>query len=167
MASTYEIQSDVVWPSGLLLPPRPPALVYLDMLVYINLAEVAVANAARGYDQLLEACRRARGDGRALFPLSSTHVVELCDIASVDRRRARVAVMEELSGFNYLMGRPQIQQLEVEAALHEIPSIAVAPQGPIPLTGNSLLWAFGKAGGLVTNAPDPDAAAEHCAGHSE
>jgi len=97
-----------------------------------------------GYDRLLEACRRSRTDGRALFPLSSTHVIELFDIASVVQRRDLVAVMEELSGFNYRMGRPQSQQLEVEAALDEIPGVTIAPQSPIPLIGPSLLWAFGK-----------------------
>jgi hypothetical protein len=79
-----------------------------------------------------------------LFPLSSTHVIELFDIASVVQRRDLVAVMEELSGFNYLMGRPQSQQLEVEAALDEIPGVTIAPQSPTPLIGPSLLWAFGK-----------------------
>jgi hypothetical protein len=68
-------------------------------------------------------------------------------------------VMEELSGFNYLLGRPQIQQLEVEAAINEIPGVGIAPQGPIPLIGPSLLRAFGKRGGLEIHAPDPDAAA--------
>ena len=132
------------------------------MLGFINLAEVAAGrNAATGYDVLLPAARRARTEGRALFPLSTTHVIELYDIADMQRRRQRVAIMEELSGFTYLMGRPEIQQLEVEAALNAIPGVNIAPQGPIPLIGPSLLWAFGKHGGLVTNAPDPDALAKH------
>jgi len=97
--TTYEIRSGVIWPRDLLQPSRPPKLVYLDMLGCINLAKVAAGNAAPAwYDRLLEACRRARRDGHALFPLSSTHVIELCDIESVDRRKSRVAVMEELSG---------------------------------------------------------------------
>lgn len=155
MATTYQLRGDILWPGDLLLPARPPALVYLDMLGFINLAEVAVGNTApAGYDVLLEACRRARSNGRALFPLSSTHVTELLDIADVGRRKSRVAVMVELSGCNYLMGRPEIQQLEVEATLNDIPGASIAPQGPIPLIGPSLLWAFGKRGGLVTNAPE-------------
>jgi hypothetical protein len=165
MAATYEIRDDVIWPSDLLLPPRPPKLVYLDMLGWINMAEVEAGKTApAGYVRLLEACRRARADGRALFPLSSTTAAELYNIADIERRKARVVVMEQLSGFNYLLGRPQIQELEVEAALNKIPGVSIAPQGPIALVGPSLLWSFGKRGGLVTNTPDPDAAATHICG---
>jgi hypothetical protein len=160
LPSTYNIRNDVIWPGDLSLPARPPQLVYLDMLGWINMAEVEAGNAApAGYDQLLEACRRARAENRALFPLSSTTAAELYNIGDAERRKARVAIMEQLSGFNYLLGRPQIQKLEVEAALNQIPGVKIAPQGPISLVGPSLLWAFGRRGGLVTNVPDPEAAA--------
>lgn len=161
MSSTYEIRDDVIWPGDLLLPDRPPKLVYLDMLGWINMAEVEAGNAApAGYERLLEVCRQARVEGRALFPLSSTTAIELYNIKDLERRKARVAVMEQLSGFNYLLGRPQIQQLEVEAALNEIPAVTITPQGPISLVGPSLLWSFGKRGGLVMNTSDPNASAK-------
>jgi len=160
VATTYQVRSDVLWPRDLQLPPRPPRLVYLDMLAWINMAELEAGNAAlAGYERLLEACRQARVEGRALFPLSSTTALELYNIWDGERRKARVAVMDQLSGFNYLLGRPQIQQLEVEAALNEIPGVTITPQGPISLIGPSLLWSFGMRGGLVTNVPDPDAVA--------
>lgn len=136
MVSTYAIRDDVIWPTDLALPTRPPRLVYLDMLVFINLAKVPVGTSPPGYGPLLEACQRAHDDGRALFPLSSTHVMEVLNIRSVGQRRALVAVMGELSHFSYLLGRPQIQQLEVEGALNEIPGVSIAPQdAPIPLIG--------------------------------
>jgi hypothetical protein len=161
LPGTYEIRDDVIWPGDLLLPARPPKLVYLDMLGWINMAEVEAGNAApAAYERLLEACRKARAEGRALFPLSSTTAIELYNVLDFERRKARVAVMDELSGFNYLLGRPQIQELEVEAAMNEIPGVTIAPQGPISLIGPSLLWSLGMRGGLVTNAPDPDAAAK-------
>lgn len=40
MVSTYAIRSEVIWPTDLSLPARPPRLVYLDMLDWINMAEV-------------------------------------------------------------------------------------------------------------------------------
>lgn len=68
----------VVWPSRLLLPQRPPALVYLDLNHFIYLARVAMGSTApRGYDSLLRACRDAIGDGSAVFPLSATHYMEM------------------------------------------------------------------------------------------
>lgn len=161
MPGTYEIRDDVIWPGDLLLPARPLKLVYLDMLGWINMAEVEAGNAApAGYELLLEACRQARTKGRALFPLSSTTAIELYNIRGFERRKARVAVMEQLSGFNYLLERPQIQELEVEAALSEIPGVTITPQAPISLIGPSLLWSLGKRGGLVTSAPHPDATAK-------
>ena len=159
--ATYQIRNDIIWSSDLLVPSRPPALVYLDMFAFINLADATAGRPQTGYDELLEACRRSRENGKALFPLSSTHVLEVLDIGDIERRKTRVAVMEELSGFNYMLGRPQIQQLEIDAALNEIPGVNIAPRGPVQLIGPSLLWAFGMRGGLLTNAPDPDAMADH------
>jgi hypothetical protein len=161
LADTYEIRSDVVWPSGLSLPARPPKLVYLDTMGYINLAKVALGTAPPGYGPLLEACRRSRAQGRALFVLSSTHVLEVFNIIKAAQRRSLVAAMEEVSGFNYLLGRPQIQRLEVEAAFAEIAGVTPPVRERIDLVGPNLFWAFGMRGGLVIHgAPDPDAAAE-------
>ncbi len=79
---TYEIRNDVIWPSDLLKATPPPALVYLDMLGYVNLAKAADGTALPAYNDLLDACRQFRADGRALFPLSSTHVMEVYDIGT-------------------------------------------------------------------------------------
>lgn len=163
MGTTYQIRADILWPTDLHVPSRPPAIVYMDMFAYINLSDCATGrNNPTGYDVLLPAVRRARNDGRAVFPLSTSHVIELCDIRQAKLRRERVAMMEELSGFTYLLGRPYIQELELETALNDIPGVSIQPHGqPIPLIGQSVLWGFGKQGGLVTNAPDPDAMAKH------
>lgn len=146
MAATYPIRDDLIWPRDLSQPARPPALVYLDMHVFINLAKVAVGTGTEpaGYAQLFDACRRARAEGRVLFPLSSTHVLETYDILDIGQRRNVTAVMEELSGFHYLLGRPQIQELEVEAALNDLPTVSVAPQGPVAVVGPGVPWAFGE-----------------------
>jgi hypothetical protein len=69
--------------------------------------------------------------------------------------------MEELSGFTYLMGRPQLQQLEVESALNAIPGIVISPQGPFTLLGSNLWWAFGmKDGELQLSGLDAVASAK-------
>jgi hypothetical protein len=129
------------------------------MFVYVRLAQAAAGNGLPGYDELLDACRRSRADGSALFPLSSTHILEIYDVGSIDQRRDLVAVMEELSDFHCLLGRPQIQELEVEAALAELPTVNVAPEAPVALVGPSVLWPFGKQGvGIEFGGVDTDEA---------
>lgn len=149
MPSSYTIRGDVVWPARLIQPARPPALVYLDMNHYINLAKVKVGTAPQGYPELLEACRRTRADARALFPLSLTHIVEISNIGSFQQREDVVAVMEELSDFNYLLGRVQIMQLEIEATVDMMLGRDDSVGAGISLIGLSALWAFGMRGGLI------------------
>jgi hypothetical protein len=105
-------------------------LVYLDINHYINLAKLNTAGASAstragkvlpGYTELLEAARKAKADGRAIFPLSSVHFFEMAQRVPTPRQRSDVAdVMEELSGFTYLLGRPTLTQLEIEAGLDHI-----------------------------------------------
>lgn len=149
MPSGYSIREDVLWPARLTQPPRPPWLVYLDMNHYINLAKVKVGTAPPGYPELLEACRATRADGRALFPLSSTHCIEISNIGSYRQRENVTAVLEELSDFNYLLGRPQIMRLEVEAAIDALLGNDDSVGDGIPLIGQSAFGAFGMRGGLV------------------
>jgi hypothetical protein len=56
--------------------------------------------------------------------------------------------MEELSDFNYLLGRPQIMRLEVEEAIDALLGNDAVGDG-IPLIGQSAFWAFGMRGGLA------------------
>jgi hypothetical protein len=54
--------------------------------------------------------------------------------------------MEELSDLNFLLGRPQIQELEVEASLDALPTMTVNPQGVLPLVGPDVLHGFARKG---------------------
>jgi hypothetical protein len=154
MPSSYPIRGDVVWPARLIQPARPPSLVYLDLNHYINLAKVRIGTAPHGYPELLEACRKTRADGRALFPLSSTHCIEISNIGSYQRREDVTAVIEELSNFNYLLGRPQIMRLEVEAAIAAMLDNEDSVGEGISLIGQSVLWGFGMRGGLILEGED-------------
>jgi hypothetical protein len=145
----YVVRGDVSWPARVEQPQRPPALVYFDLNHFINLAKVAKGNAPDGYAVLLDECRLAKADGRAVFPLSATHAIEIADIGSFQQRSDISAVMEELSDFQYLLGRPIIIRLEVEAALDDVTGTELAVGEGIPLIGDSVLWAFGMRGGLT------------------
>ncbi|CQD20029.1 hypothetical protein BN000_04734 [Mycobacterium europaeum] len=160
MPSSYSIRGDVVWPARLIRPARPPSLVFLDLNHYINMAKVEVGTAPQGYRELREVCRAARSDGRALFPLSSTLFKELSNIGSYQQRENVVAVVEELSDFNYLLGRPQVMQLETEAAIDALAGKDHSAKEGIPLIGQSALWSFGMRGGLIVKGEGQDAEQE-------
>lgn len=136
---------------------RPPVpLVYLDLNHYINLAKANMAasdpskasKVLAGYPELLEAARKANADGRAIFPLSIVHMLEMALRVPSPRQRADVAdvadVMEELSGFTYLMGRPTLALLEIDAGLDLVYGTPENPDAYLPLLGSSFGWAFGR-----------------------
>ncbi|MCA0146666.1 hypothetical protein [Blastococcus sp. LR1] len=122
--------------------------VYLDLKDWINLARVAKGlSTPAGYPELLLAARRAVLRGTALFPLSATHYMEMSGIADPAQRRDVASVMEELSGFRVLLGRPSIMRLEIEAALDRIQGLS-SPVDTLALLGRSVGWAYGRRGGL-------------------
>lgn len=142
----------LIWAS--VMRPQMP-LVYLDINHFIELARARVdaSSARRGYADLLDATRRAVQEKRALFPLSGEHLWEITAIKSPRQRHDIADVMEELSGFNYLLGRPEIAQLEVEAGIEDIfgePSQPLA----FPLVRPTFGQAFGMRGGVSIRYAD-------------
>lgn len=134
---------EIVWPPRILPPPRPPALIYLDLNHYIYLARaVAGETVPDGYHSLLLAAHRAQQQGRAIFPLSATHYVEMSRIRDPAQRVAVAGVMEDLSGFQVLLGRVTIAELEIDAMLDAL--LGTETAGPqVTLLGASFGWAFG------------------------
>lgn len=151
------VADEMVWAS---VTRSPVPLVYLDLNHYIQLAKARLAEAGYvsgngrpvvvlpGYANLLAAARRAKEEGRAQFPLSGTHFMEVAHRVPSPRQRSHVAdIMEELSDFTYLLGRPWLVQMEIAAGLDKMygtePSYA-----PTTLLQGSALWAFGQQGGF-------------------
>jgi hypothetical protein len=149
----YEIPGDLVWPSELALLPRPPAVVYLDQNHFVNMARIIAGKPASGYAELLGACRRSLHEGRAIFPLSSTHLMETTAIANSQRRNDLASVMGELSGFLYLLGRPIIQKLEVEESLRAM-GVDVGLGGALGLIGRGGLYPIGHRSEFVITSED-------------
>ncbi|WP_350005751.1 hypothetical protein [Pseudarthrobacter sp. WHRI 8279] len=146
---------EMVW-AGITRPPVP--LVYLDLNHYIQLAKASRAAAGHttgsgkaikvlpGYDALLESARRAKLERRALFPLSSVHFMEVAHAVPSPRQREHVAdIMEELSDFTYILGRPFLVQLEITAGLDKLYGTP-ASYASAPLLQKTALWAFGYSG---------------------
>jgi len=146
------IRDDVVWPPRLLRAQRPPAIVYLDLNHYINMAKVISRKPMDGYADLLASARRAATDGRAVFALSATHLMEVTAIKD-PRQRANIAdVMAELSNFTYMLGRHLIEELEVEGSLAELLGPEVIDLKPVNLLGFGASYPFGEVMSWSPNA---------------
>lgn len=93
-------------------------LVYLDLNTIIYFArENNGKGGPKGYSELLETVRQAKREGRALFPLGESHLWEVSKIANPKQRAQLAGILEELSDFNYLLGRVSIAELEFDAGI--------------------------------------------------
>jgi hypothetical protein len=138
-----------LWPPALLLPRRPPSLVYLDLNHWIGLAKAATGHPdGTRHVPALVACRAARAAGRAVFPLSAAHYMETARIKDPAQRRDLAVVMEQLSGFATLMSRPVVMRLEIQAVLDARLGAGPDPYGVVPLVGHGFGPAFGRDGRL-------------------
>ncbi|MEU8076027.1 hypothetical protein AB0B31_11295 [Catellatospora citrea] len=151
------VAEELVW-AGVTRPPVP--LVYLDLNHYIQLAKASRSAAGHaseggrpidvlpGYADLLDAARRAKAEGRARFPLSGVHFMEVAHAVPSPRQRSHVAdIMEELSDFAYLLGRPFLVRMEIAAGLDKIHNSPTS-YASMPLLHSSALWAFGQRSGF-------------------
>jgi hypothetical protein len=140
---------EIVWPLRVVQPARPPALVYLDLNHCIYLARTAAGlTAPDGYDDLHRAAIAARRQSRAVFPLSGTHYMEMSGILDPAQRTAVAEMMEDLSGFQVLLGRVTIAELEIDAMIDALVDSEPAGQR-IDLLGPTFGRAFGMRGGLT------------------
>jgi hypothetical protein len=137
---------DLIWPH--LVRPAVPIL-YLDLNHFIFLARASqsVERAPSGYGELGDALRSAVRSGRVIVPLSAQHVWEMHGIADPRQRRDVATVMEDLSGFQYLLGRVDIGQLEIEAGIRHILGEQTPPV-PWPLLRPTIGQALGLVGGV-------------------
>lgn len=131
------------------LPPRPPRLVYLDLLHWISLAKAHSGHRTGAkYKDVLDACLRAVNEGRAIFPISDAIYMEVTKIGPYRQRRDLADVIEEVSRYRVVTSRVVIAEHEVESLLDRV----VGPN-PVPInTMDYLDWgvarAFGKVGGF-------------------
>jgi len=108
-------------------------LVYLDLNTIIYFARESNGKGGpRGYGELLETVRQAKREGRALFPLGESHLWEVSKIVDPKQRTQLAGILEELSDFNYLLGRVSIAELEFDAGI-------AAVMGETPRTSAALV----------------------------
>jgi hypothetical protein len=137
----------LVWPTTLVRPARAKA-VYLDLNHFINLAKYAHGHRAfRHYAGLMSAVLRAQADGRALFPLSTVHYIEMAGIPDLGRRGDVAEVMEAVTQFASLLDRPTLVGLELRETIRARLGMPLSGHR-YELLGTGVLRAFGKVGGL-------------------
>lgn len=138
--------ADLTWPG--LTRPAPP-LLYLDLnhFVYLARARHGRVGGPAGYSDLLASLQLAIAEGRVVVPLSAQHVFEMQGIADPKQRQSVLGVMEQLSGFQYLIGSPSLAELEIDAGIRDCFSEPYEAL-PLPLIRPTFAHAFGLVGGF-------------------
>lgn len=126
-------------------------LVYLDLNHFILMARArgSCGGGLAAYQRLYDELSGAGDQGRVLVTLSGEHVWEMSRIKDPRQRGDVADVMMELSGYRYLLGRPDLARLEFEAGLRSVLHEPADPI-PLPLVGTTFAWAFGLIGGFKT-----------------
>lgn len=140
------LDGSYVWPKSLLLPSRPPKLVYLDLNHWIALAKTLAGHRdGKALEDVLSACVAAVDGGSAVFPISDTIYFEISKIGPYRQRRNLREVIEKVSGYMVVTSRSVVSTHEIEALL----DLLVGPN-PEPInTMDYLDWGVARAFGMV------------------
>lgn len=140
---------NVIWPKALVLPERPPRLLYLDLNHWIGLSKAAMSHpdGAR-YESLLAALDTATNDRHIRIVLSSSLYWEISKNNDPRQRRALADIIDRLTDFEYLCGLFDLMRLELTSVLDHLTPTRTDGWGPVNLVNKSVLSAFGMKGGL-------------------
>jgi hypothetical protein len=148
------------WPRYLELPPENVILIYLDLNHWISLAQASVGHEKGiAFLDILEACRRARTAGNAIFVLSAVHYMEMNKIKDPTQRWTVAAVMEELTGFASLISRVLVMELELATVLDGFVRTPVI-RPTVSLLGRGVRHSLGQRSGVRITGPTGDATVE-------
>ena len=137
-----------IWPQTVTSPGRPPCLVYLDLNHWIELTKVRRGTGSDSYANLFSALVKERADGRIAIVLSGPLFREVSKIKDPAKRAALAAVMDDLTGFRYLLGLTTLWTLELNSSLDALTGALGPSFGAVSLVGNSMLHTLGMKGGL-------------------
>ena len=137
------------WPKTLIVPPRPPKLVYLDLNHWIEL-DKALAGHPDGdrFRGALTACQDAVDRGTAIFPISDTIFFEASKIRQYRQRRELREVIERISSFLVVACRSLVSAHEIEAMLTRLVGPNPRPVNMLSYVDWGVARAFGKVGGF-------------------
>jgi hypothetical protein len=145
-----------LWPAYIVRPDQV-RLVYLDLNHWISLAKAATGHRdGERHREALEVLRQAKASGRCIFPLSSTHYMEMSTIKNPRQRADVGGIMEELSEFATLLNQSVVMRLEVEEVLEALGQPRPERYVPLPLVGYGVGHALGMRGGLRIRSAEGD-----------
>lgn len=142
-----------VWPRTLVVPARPPKIVYLDLNQWIALAKALAGHRdGESHKEVLATCVDAVEHRRAMFPISDAIYSEVSKIRQHRQRRDLRQVIEKVSRYMVVTSRSVVSSHEIEALLDRI----VGPN-PQPInTMDYLDWgvarALGRVGGFTVRS---------------
>ncbi|MCL2803077.1 MAG: hypothetical protein FWD29_03860 [Micrococcales bacterium] len=140
MSNRADIAAELVWPQ--MQWPGVPS-VYLDInhFIYMARSRAGNPNVPTENAHLLTALERAVDNHQVVVPLSLQHLWEINK--SKNPQRARVAaLMERLSGLQYILGPKPLAQLEIASGVAAIAG-EPPPSWQIPLVGFGSGQAYG------------------------
>ncbi len=154
--------SEPLWPTSLLLPTRPPKLIYLDLNQWIQLSKAQSGHRdGKRHRCVLDACLKATEDGRVVFPLSELIYAEIAKNTNHRQRHDLREVIERVSRYIVVTSLIVVRTHEIEAVL----DLTVGPR-PVPIsTTNYLDWgvsrAFGKEWDIRIKSSSGEDITEH------
>ena len=137
----------LLWPPSLILPARPPKLIYLDLNHWIALSKAHSGHQdGEKHRSILDACLKAVGDGRAVFPLSEYIYLEILKNTNSRQRRILREVIEQVCRYVVVTSLAHVVNHEIEAVLDQMVGL-----NPVPLNKTNYLdfgvnRAFGRVG---------------------
>lgn len=148
---------EYVWPKTLRLPPRPPRLIYLDLLHWVSLAKANSGHRDGGrYADALAACVGAVQSGTAVFPISDSIYMEVSKIGQHRQRLDLRDVIELVSQYRVITSRVIIASHEVEALLDELAGPSSRPINEMDYLDWGVARAFGMVGGFRIKDSETD-----------
>ena len=162
MGSNQINKTSVLWPSTLNLPARPPKLVYLDLNHWIELSKAHSGHQdGKKHLDILDACLKAVGDGKAVFPLSEYIYSEMSKIKTHRQRRDLREVIEQVSGFKVVTSLVLVSTHEIGAATDQVLGTNPAPFDKTDYLDWGVNKAFGKVGDIRIMSESGDDVTEH------
>jgi hypothetical protein len=151
------VSAEYVWPKTLRLSPRPPKLIYLDLLHWVSLAKANSGHRdGNRYVDVLGACVSAVEGGVAVFPISDAIYMEVSKIGQHRQRRDLRDVIELVSQYRVITSRVIIAKHEVEALLDELVGPSSRPINEMDYLDWGVARAFGMVGGFRIKDSETD-----------